>query len=173
MSLRARLRPAFVVTAVGASVAAAACASTCPKQINAGDPCSGTTECKLKDGCGVNGYRCRDGVWEAMMTHCNPPGPATPEVPPSVADAAAVDAGVIEAGGHDAARVDTGAHPDASTAVASGCPSKPITIDMSCATEGLRCQEKSGCGSNGFQCSKGKWRELFTTCNPPAPAPTK
>ena len=166
-----RFRPAFVVTvaAVGASLAAAACATTtCPEKINSGDSCSGTRECKLKEGCGLNGYRCENGTWREVMTFCNPPPP--PQDPP-IAPVATDARKPIGPPAPDAA-APVAATPDAAAPVAMGCPAT-IVEGKSCATDGMKCQEKQGCGSNGWRCEKGKWRESVTYCNPPPPPPTR
>ncbi len=164
--MASRFRSAFVVTiaAVGASLAGGACATTCPEKINAGDSCSGTRECKLKDGCGLNGYRCENGKWRELMTYCNPPGPEP--VPPPVPSSTPVV--------HDAGTAIGPPAVDAEapkTPIATGCPAS-IVAGKVCATSGMKCHEKSGCGSNGWRCENGKWREMITVCNPPQPAPT-
>lgn len=60
-------------------------------------------------------------------------------------------------------------------AAAGCCPSKPTAGDpchlwqpKSCVGDG----EPSACGLNGYSCHDGKWREDFTYCNPPGPAPS-
>ena len=40
-----------------------------------------------------------------------------------------------------------------------------------CEHEGISCTiaDSSGCGTEGYRCKKGKWAEMYTTCNPPMP----
>lgn len=40
-----------------------------------GTPCTAGDRCDVDNGCGLNGFECRDGTWKALMTYCNPPGP--------------------------------------------------------------------------------------------------
>ena len=94
------------------------------------------------------------------MTYCNPPPP--PQDPPVIPIVA--DAGTAITPPPSAA--------DAGAPIATGCPTT-IVADKRCSTDGMKCREKSGCGSNGWQCEKGKWREMFTYCNPPPPPPTR
>ncbi len=50
----------------------------CQDKQQVGAACDTGRECFLRgreDECGLNGYRCRDGKWEEMMTFCNPPPP--------------------------------------------------------------------------------------------------
>ncbi|MCA9643127.1 MAG: hypothetical protein KC492_20655 [Myxococcales bacterium] len=58
---------------------------------------------------------------------------------------------------------------------ALGCCPEKVTEGDACYFFQANCSEHTdGCGSNGFSCVKGKWREDFTYCNPPAftPPPT-
>ena len=50
--------------------------STCPPAdaLHEGDPCSTDGQvCYPREGCGPNGYECRNGAWHRNMTFCNPP----------------------------------------------------------------------------------------------------
>lgn len=73
-----------VVSITGMSALTLACGGLgalvpCPStdNITPGEPCLLERQtCLLGDqemGCGLNGYRCRDGRWEDMVMHCNPP----------------------------------------------------------------------------------------------------
>ena len=54
----------LTAAALGTSVAAIACVSTCPEKIESGASCSSDgKKCQEKDGCGGNGYRCENGKW--------------------------------------------------------------------------------------------------------------
>ncbi|MBL0219817.1 MAG: hypothetical protein IPQ07_38880 [Myxococcales bacterium] len=48
------------------------------KAITHDSPCEGTQSCHIADGCGLNGFECRDGKWQEQMLLCNPPPPAPP-----------------------------------------------------------------------------------------------
>jgi hypothetical protein len=171
-----RLRRSFVVTVAtfGASIHAAGCTTRCPESadaVHAGDPCSGSRTCMLKEGCGLNGWRCDNGQWREIMTYCNPPPPPQPPPQPSAADTASTTASATAptaptatATAPTATAVAGGA--DARAPVASVC-SKPIVASQPCAVEGQRCETHGGCGLNGWRCEQGKWKEMRTFCNPP------
>jgi hypothetical protein len=174
-----RLRPSFVVTVatLSASFSAAACATRCPETVHAGDSCSGSRECKLKDGCGLNGWKCENGQWREIMTYCNPP-PLLPEPVPAVVDASTASSSTATASTATASTASPAvtatasvaatatAKPVATVPVGAACPA-PIAAAQACSIEGQRCQEKGGCGFNGWRCDQGKWKEMRTFCNPP------
>jgi hypothetical protein len=59
------------------------------------------------------------------------------------------------------------------TVLAAGCCPSVIQEGDSCSwlTENCKGQGEEGCGLNGFRCEDGKWRPLYTYCNPPGPEP--
>jgi hypothetical protein len=54
------------------------------------------------------------------------------------------------------------------SAGAGTCPT--TTLAKACAPNGIKCGEHEGCGSNGYECESGRWKEMFTYCNPPPPS---
>jgi len=175
------LRPSFVVTVatLGASIGAAGCTTRCPESadaVHAGDPCTGSRECMLKGGCGLNGWRCENGHWRELMTYCNPPPPPQPQ--PSATDDASTPATATAPTGPASPTTTGVAVPtsptaaatagatDAKAPVAGTCP-KPIAASQACALEGQRCETRGGCGFNGWRCEQGRWKEMRTFCNPP------
>jgi len=53
------------------------------------------------------------------------------------------------------------------TACSITCPSE-IQNDSPCHFWNVgTCQERTGCGPNGFRCENGKWHQSMTFCNPP------
>src|SRR5579859_207756 len=175
-----RLRPSFVVTVAtfGASITASGCTTRCPESadsVHAGDPCSGSRACKLKEGCGLNGWRCENGQWREIMTYCNPPPPQPPPQP-SATDGAATTA---SATAPTATAAPVGAAPTTTaapiatapiatttpvaTGAAAACP-KPIAASQPCSLEGQRCETRGGCGFNGWRCEQGRWKEMRTFC---------
>ena len=47
--------------------------------------CEPDQRCHIADGCGLNGFECRDGKWHEQMTLCNPPPPGSEVAPPAPA----------------------------------------------------------------------------------------
>ncbi len=60
-----------------------------------------------------------------------------------------------------------------SAALALGCCPEKIKEGDTCYFFQVNCSEHNDdCGSNGFSCVKGKWKEDFTYCNPPSFPPS-
>jgi hypothetical protein len=51
----------------------------------------------------------------------------------------------------------------------AACPSEIEEGDSCLLPSTVTCKKREGCGSNGFTCEKGKWKQHFTYCNPAAP----
>lgn len=52
--------------------------NACSADVKPDGACTADEKCSVPsaDGCGLNGYQCRDGKWSEMMTACNPPPPS-------------------------------------------------------------------------------------------------
>ena len=53
------------------------------KAVERDTACEPEQRCEIATGCGLNGWKCRDGKWREMMTLCNPPPPGSGSDPGS------------------------------------------------------------------------------------------